>query len=129
VSYASASAISGVCIPPGLFSQSAYGTLHQGGDFTADQGTDLVFSGTTNIIMNNTTNEFLTGFLVSGYTSGAWSPISGSNIVTGRVFFKVTAANSLTFNLLLTYINGGQATANSSGYANPYVASVAMFYL
>jgi hypothetical protein len=117
-----------VRIPPGLFSSAASNNLSAGGDFTADQGTDLVFSGTTNIIMNNLSKEYLTGFLVSGYTSGAWSPISGSNIVTGRVFFKITAANSITLNLLLTYINGGQATANTSGYATPYVASVGLLY-
>ena len=79
--------------------------------------------------MNNLSNEYMNGFLVSGYTSGAWSPISGSNILSGRVYFKVTATNSTTLNLNLTFINGGQATANTSGYATPFVASVGMFFL
>lgn len=130
LNYSGGASISGVRIPPGLFSGAAYNTLAAGGDFTEEQGGDLLFLNKPTLTLNNTTYSFLTSVSISGFiTSGAWQPISPNNIGGSAVNYRVTGDNSVALYLPLAYINGGNNSVYPSGYGSGYLVAVTLFYL
>lgn len=130
VNYNSATSISTVYIPPGLFSSSAEAGLSEGGIFTSNQGSDLTFQGINRITLNNTSNPFICGMFVSGYISGGpWTPVPGPNMDrNGRVSYSVTADNSAIINLPLGFINGANLSPAQSGFGSGYLVAVFLVY-
>ena len=127
--YSSATSISRVYVPPGLFTNPA---LASGGVFTGDVGTDLVFYGQQRVILNNTTYPIMNSFAVAGYISiGSWVPVPGGNIGNTKVYYSMTDDYSVTLNGMgLTYINGGNTSVKpTSGLLTGFLATVTLNYI
>jgi hypothetical protein len=106
-------------------------TLSAGGVFTSDVSGELTFYGLTTLMLNNTTNDFITGMSVQGYIpAGEWNPIPGANIGPGKVYYSISAVNSVTFRgLELGNINGANTAVKPSfGPAANFLVTIAINY-
>lgn len=127
--YTTASALSRVYIPPGLFANTP---LSAGGTFTSDQGTDLVFFGLSQITMNNTKYPFAVSIAGSGYTAnGEWSTIAGANIGSAKVHHLVSQDYKVELKGLgLANINGANTSEKPvSGIAAGFLATISILYV
>jgi hypothetical protein len=81
--------------------------------------------------MNNTSYAFCTTIALSGYTAGNhWSPSPAGAIGDTKVYYKQTSDNSILLTgLTLTYINGGNNSAATTGTATGFHATVTLFYV